>query len=138
VGLCLRRLHDRRDWDLDKVSVEFVRHTGSGDPQSAGQFLEAFLRGGADVILQDPALLQLLDNWICELDDTSFTDTLPLLRRSFSDLESGGRRRILTKLHQPLQHTETVLPATGEDPGDAAFEAALPLLYQILGLGGRP
>jgi len=138
AGLCLRRLHDRRDWDFDKVAVEFVRHTNAGDPKNAGQFLEAFLRGGAEVILQDPALLQLLDIWLCELDDTSFTDVLPLLRRSFSDLESGARRRILAKLRQPLPHTETVLPRTGDDPAAAAFDAALPLLYQILGVGGRP
>jgi len=138
AGLCLRRLHDRRDWDFDKVAVEFVRHTNSGDPKNAGQFLEAFLRGGAEVILQDPALLQLLDIWLCELDDTSFTDVLPLLRRSFSDLESGARRRILAKLRQPLPHSETVLPRTGDDPAAAAFDAALPLLYQILGVGGRP
>lgn len=137
AGLCLRRLHDRRDWDFDKLAVEFVRHTSSGDAKSAGQFLEAFLRGGAEVILQDPALLQLLDNWLCELDDTSFTGILPLLRRSLSDLESGARRRILEKLRQPLQHTDTLLPGSGDNPGAEAFEASLPLLYRILGAGGR-
>jgi hypothetical protein len=133
AGLSLRRLHDVRSWEPEKVAAEFERHTGSRQPEESGAFLEGFLRGGSEVLLQDEPLLQLLDEWLCELGETDFTESLPLLRRSMSNFDTVARRRVLEKVQQGRQKSTSAGSQTLAD-SNPAFEAALPLLYKILGL----
>jgi len=135
AGLSLRRLHDVRAWDASRVAAEFARHTGSRQPKESGAFLEGFLRGGSEVLLQDEPLLQLLDAWLCELSETDFTDSLPLLRRSMSNFDAVARRRVLEKVQRGRQQSTSAAPHPANE-SNPAFEAALPLLYKILGLGG--
>lgn len=134
AGLSLRRLHDVRAWELERVEAEFARHTGSRQPKESGAFLEGFLRGGSEVLVQDEPLLQLLDAWLCELSETDFTDSLPLLRRSMSSFDTVARRRVLEKVQRGRQQGTSAASHLAPE-SNPAFEAALPLLYKILGLG---
>jgi hypothetical protein len=134
AGLSLRRLHDVRAWEPEKVAAEFSRHTGSRQPKESGAFLEGFLRSGSEVLLQDEPLLQLLDAWLCELSETDFTDSLPLLRRSMSSFDTVARRRVLEKVQRGRQQGTSAASHLASE-SNPAFEAALPLLYKILGLG---
>ena len=133
AGLSLRRLHDVRAWELDRVASEFARHTGLRRPKDSGAFLEGFLRGGSEVLLQDEPLLQLLDAWLCDLTEADFTESLPLLRRSVSSFDTVARRRLLERVQRGRQQSTGIdaHDSAGENP---AFEAALPLLYRILGM----
>jgi hypothetical protein len=89
------------------------------------------------VILQDQPLLQLIDAWLCELDEQDFVEALPMLRRSFAGFDGVARRRLLETIEKgPVVHSGDNLERDVED--DGAFAEALPLLYQILGIGGRP
>jgi len=137
AGLSLRRLHEVRALVQERVAAEFARHTGSRQPKEAGAFLEGFLRGGSEVLLQDEPLLRLLDAWLCELNDTDFTESLPLLRRSLSGFDTVARRRVLEKVQRGRQQS-TSPAAQAATESNPAFEAALPLLYRILGLGELP
>ena len=134
AGLSLRRLHDVGAWEPSQVATEFARHTGPRLPKESGAFLEGFLRGGSEFLLQDEPLLQLLDAWLCELSESDFTDSLPLLRRSMSNFDTVARGRLLERIRAGRQESVSAAPhlATESNP---AFEAALPLLYKILGLG---
>jgi hypothetical protein len=137
AGLSLRRLHDVSAWEPDKVAAEFARHTGSRQPKESGAFLEGFLRGGSEVLLQDEPLLQLLDAWLCDLNDADFTESLPLLRRSMSAFDTIARRRLLERVQRGRQES-TSTASLDLTKANTAFEAALPLLYKILGLGELP
>ena len=134
AGLSLRRLHDVVAWEPERVAAEFSRHTGSRQPKESGAFLEGFLRGGSEVLLQDEPLLQLLDAWLCELSETDFTDSLPLLRRSMSSFDTVARRRVLEKVQRGRQQGTSAASHLAPE-SNPAFDAALPLLYKILGLG---
>jgi hypothetical protein len=134
AGVSLRRLHDVHAWEEERVAAEFARHTGPRQPKESGAFLEGFLRGGSEVLLQDEPLLQLLDAWLCELNERDFTDSLPLLRRSMSSFDAVARRRMLEKVQLGRQQSTTTASHVGAE-SNAAFEAALPLLCKILGLG---
>ena len=137
AGLSLRRLHDLLVWDLSAVAAAFSLHTSGQELQRAGEFLESFLSGGSEVILQDQPLLQLIDAWLCELDEQDFVEALPMLRRSFAGFDGVARRRLLETIEKgPVVHSGVNLERDVED--DGAFAEALPLLYQILGIGGRP
>src|SRR5262249_55132142 len=65
AGLRLRRLHDLRKWDALAVAAAFSRRTHGETPQRAGPFLENFLSGGSELLLQDQPLLHLVDAWMC-------------------------------------------------------------------------
>lgn len=134
AGLSLRRLHDVRAWETQRVAAAFARRTGSRQPKESGAFLEGFLRGGSEVLLQDEPLLQLLDAWLCELSETDFMDSLPLLRRSMSSFDAVARRRVLEKLQRGREQA-TPGPSHLAAESNRAFETALPLLYKILDLG---
>ena len=133
AGLSLRRLHDRSIWPIDSIATAFALHTTGRPPQHAGAFLEAFLRGGSEIILQDAPLLQLVDAWLCFLTAQDFLESLPLLRRSLSQFDTIGRRRLVDKLKQGPQQSTTISPGSQQNT-NPAFASALPLLYQILGL----
>lgn len=141
VGMSLRRLHDMRAWDIEQISSAFSLRTRGETPQRAGAFIETFLAGGSEVLLQDKPLLQLLDDWVCELTENDFVESLPLLRRSFSTFDAVARRRLMERVSKGAhQSTHAAISSTGG--ANEAFDRALPLLYQILGIavdtGGRP
>lgn len=133
AGLSLRRLHESRAWDLEAISSAFSLYTCGETPQRAGAFLESFLSGSAEVLLQDIPLLRLIDAWLCSLREQDFIESLPLLRRSFSSFDPVARRRLLETIAQdsPAESVAAAAPRTAQND---AFERALPLLMQILGM----
>lgn len=132
AGLSLRRLNDQQVWDESRIAAAFSRHIVGEEPKRAGSFLEAFLKGAAEILVQDPALLFIVDEWMSELDEETFVETLPLMRRAFSEFESSGRRRVLERVSGGRR--EVAGSVVFGDDGDEAFERALPLLKTILGI----
>lgn len=134
-GLALRLLHDGQVWAVEEVAASFSRAlTPPAAPAAAGAFVESFLAGGAEVLIQDRPLLAALDAWLVELDDESFIELLPMLRRGFSDFAESGRIRILG-----IIGSGTIAAARGpgaqDDDASPAFTAqALPLLRTIMGI----
>jgi hypothetical protein len=135
AGLCLRRLHDLRIWGEGAVAAAFSYQMGGRAPLLAGGFLESFLSGGAEIVLQDRPLLQLIDAWLCGLSDEDFMAALPLLRRSFTSFDGHGRKRLLTEIRVGAREA-AALDAADLAADDPAFGRALPLLLRILGVVG--
>jgi len=136
AGLGLRRLHDARQWAPAAIATAFSRRTRGETPQRAGPFLESFLSGGSELLLQDQPLLDLVDDWLCALAEADLVEMLPLLRRSFSDFDPVARRRLLAQVtREPhAQSTGQVTGPTSSTASDHAFARALPLLCKILGI----
>ncbi len=132
AGFSLRRLHDLYAWEPTAISAAFSFQM-SNTPQLAGSFLEGFLSGGSEVILQDEALLRLVDDWLCQLSEDDFVESLPLLRRSMSGFDGVSRRRLMEKVKQ-VRGKEPQSSAALEPEQNANFATALPLLYKILGI----
>lgn len=134
AGLALRLLHDRQAWDVAQVAAAFARAlTPPAAPAAAGAFVESFLAGGAEVLVQDRPLLAALDGWLAGLDEPDFIELLPMLRRGFADFAPGGRQRILA-LAGSGKVAEAAAAAEIEAAPGEAFERALPLLRTILGI----
>lgn len=62
-------------------------------PQAAA-WLEGFLAGDAVLLVHDHDLLGLVDEWVSGLDEATFEDLLPLVRRTFSQFSRAERRTI--------------------------------------------
>jgi hypothetical protein len=131
AGLALRRLHDLSLWDETRIAAAFSRHIIGETPARAGAFVEAFLTGSAEVLIQDQALLFLIDEWLCGLDGDTFVESLPLLRRALSGFDAVSRRRVMERIAGGRREQVAAEVAVGDNP---AFERALPLLRQILGM----
>jgi hypothetical protein len=115
------------------------RRLSVGTPPTAGAaWLDGFLEGDMVLLLHDAELLRIVDEWVGTVDETTFEDLLPLLRRTFSRFEPAERRRLGTRLKN-RESGATV--AAGED-ADLDLERALPAvrrMAELLGLpGGAP
>ena len=135
AGLALRLLHDGQVWDVDRVAASFSRAlTPPSPPAAAGAFVESFLAGGAEVLIQDRPLLSALDTWLAELDAESFIELLPMLRRGFSDFAETGRLRILSIIGSGKIAAASGPGAQDDDASPAFIAQALPLLRTIMGI----
>ncbi len=63
-------------------------------PASKAAWIDGFLGGRGLLLVHDRELLRRIDDWLRELDDDQFLETLPVLRRTFGAFESGERRAI--------------------------------------------
>jgi hypothetical protein len=130
-GLATRLQADAGTLAADAVERRVSRALSPGAvPLEAATFVEGFLGGSGTVLLHDPMLLGVVDRWLASLPAESFTDALPLLRRTFGAFEPAERRA----LGQRVRTGEP--PATGGRVGalDAArVEAALATVAALLG-----
>jgi hypothetical protein len=63
-------------------------------PAHAAAWVEGFLSGGGLLLVHDDLLLELLDDWLADIESSSFDQVLPLLRRTFGAFAAGERRAI--------------------------------------------
>ncbi|MCQ8130487.1 DUF5682 family protein, partial [Methylomonas rivi] len=103
-------------------------------PLDGARWLEGFLSGNADVILLDATLFGLMDQWLTELTEDTFIETLPLIRRAFSGFGAGQRQRLLHKIRSGDGKSGPVGSEIDDERGREYFQQALPLLESILGL----
>jgi hypothetical protein len=67
-------------------------------PARAAAWVEGFLAGGGLLLVHDPRLLGLVDEWLTGLSCEQFTDVLPLLRRTFGAFAPPERRAVGERL----------------------------------------
>lgn len=109
----------------------------AGEPAHGAAFVEGLLHGSAVLLLHDPVLLRLLDDWVARVREETFDDLLPLLRRTFSLYEPGERRQLGSALRR-LDGAGAPAASAPEGGFDASRGAtALPRVLQLLGLTDR-
>ena len=95
AGRATRLLHDLGSWDADAVGRRLSRALSVGtEPAAGAAFVEGFLAASGVVLLHDGQLLGLIDDWLAALREETFTDVLPLLRRTFGSFEVAERRQL--------------------------------------------
>ncbi|WP_018657953.1 DUF5682 family protein [Actinomadura flavalba] len=99
-------------------------------PSRAAAWVEGFLAGGGLVLVHDADLLALLDAWVTDLPPATFTDVLPLLRRTFGTFGTAERRSIGDRLRSPAP---TARPAPVNAPDPALAEPAVATALHLLG-----
>jgi hypothetical protein len=61
----------------------------------AAGFFDGFFENGGERLIHDKPLRDVVDRWLQSLDETHFTEHLPLFRRAFAKLDRMQRRRLL-------------------------------------------
>jgi hypothetical protein len=101
-GRVHRLLLDSGALDRDAVAEHMSRRLSAAAPAPDGAaWLDGFLEGDALLLLHDAPLLALVDAWVSGVDERTFDDLLPLLRRSFSRYSRPERRQIGHRLRRP-------------------------------------
>ncbi len=130
AGRATRLLHDAGELASPADALSRALSPGE-DPERGASWIEGFLGTSGLILVHDPELLRILDAWIEGIPD--FTNVLPLLRRAFSVLPAGERRRLGERLR-----ALTDTPAVEEAPFD--LDRAAPALQTVANLlgGVRP
>ncbi|MFH9351620.1 DUF5682 family protein [Kitasatospora sp. NPDC017646] len=103
-------------------------------PADAAGWVEGFLTGGGALLLHDPRLLALLDEWLRGVSGEVFTDVLPLLRRTFAGLEAGVRTTIGGRVAAGPLGAAPAAPETAGELDRERADAAVPVLALLLGV----
>ncbi|XRQ13669.1 DUF5682 family protein [Actinomadura welshii] len=119
---------------LRDVPDRMARAVSAGTaPGRAAAWVEGFLSGGGLILMHDEALLRLVDDWVSGLPGDSFTDVLPLLRRTFGAYGDAERRAIGERLRRLGRAAGATPGAAEEDFDEARAAGAAATTLHILG-----
>ena len=131
AGLAARRLYERAAAAPEATAATLARALSPANPpRAAGGFLNGFVGQSAEVILHDPALFKIVDDWLASPQEADFLEVLPMLRRAFASFGAIERRRLLDQVGRDAPPPSAAATAIDEQ----AFAQALPLLELILGI----
>jgi hypothetical protein len=132
AGRIARLLRDEGRCDADATEVRLARALTVGVPAatSAG-YVEGFLSGGGLLLVHDDQLLALVDKWLTGLAAETFTQVLPLLRRTFAEYAAPERRAIGERVRQGAGAKPVRREADGLDPERVA--KIVPVLEMLVG-----
>ncbi len=126
-GDAVRRLRDHGELDAAAVQSRMALALSPARPPAAvSSWLDGVLGENGALLLDDPALLALLDGWVVSLPPEAFDTVLPALRRSLSRFEAAQRRRIGEGL-RGIERERAVVQ-TDDDLGMLPIPFALKLL----------
>jgi hypothetical protein len=134
AGRAVRVLLESGELDTDEARRRLSLALSLADEAPHGAaWLEGFLAGDASLLLHDPELLAVVDEWVADVRGATFDELLPILRRTFATFAPPDRRA--------LGHHLSRLRSTGPTPVTAAEELdreradrVVPRLYELLGL----
>jgi len=131
-GRCARILTEHGEWRAERAAQQLSLHCSSGvAPLAAAQWLEGFLQGGGTLLAHSDTLWNIVNGWLLSLGPDTFTELLPLLRRTVSTVTAPKRR----ELGEPVAHGGCA--ALGAAQTETAVDLArarrvLPILHTLL------
>ncbi|MBL8823307.1 MAG: hypothetical protein JNJ77_12015 [Planctomycetia bacterium] len=135
----LRGWATRQLLDKNKLSEEDFHRTASlslsraVEPVKVAHWLTGLLRGSAMLLLHQDELWHILDRWLMGLNDATFQEQLPLLRRAFADFTGPERRSMGEKVRHLGSEPTAPAPQTSAQQLDLErARLVLPILKKIL------
>jgi Family of unknown function (DUF5682) len=132
AGRCCRLLLDAGVLNAETVAQRLsLALSVANDPTQSAAWISGLLKGSGLLLLHNSALLQMIDNWLCQLLPEVFLTVLPLLRRTFADFPAAERRQMGQQVQQRFDATQTHL--TPElDLNHERANLVLPILETLL------
>ena len=132
-GMAVRLLFDEQRLPVEEAArLMSLSLSAAAAPASASAWIEGFLNQSALVLLHDDALWGVLANWLDGLNETHFTNILPMLRRTFSGFSAPERRQLGERAKRAAGKPIQQQAETRWDAERAALP--VPLLRRVLGL----
>lgn len=131
-GYATRLLFDAKATGEALAKIFHYRMSAAAGPAKIAAWLEGFLRGSGSLLLVDNDLWALVNNWVASLDETTFTQALPLLRRTFAAFTQPERRKLGEKAKSGGASGLRTVQQSGVD--EDRGRKGLPVVLQLLGL----
>jgi hypothetical protein len=132
AGRCCRLLLDEGQLNGTEAALRLnLALSRAVEPAHAAVWIEGFLQGSGLLLLHDPEIWTVLDQWVTELHPDAFIAMLPLLRRTFAAFTAAERRQMTERVKQGSAKHATKVEMDLD--GDRA-SLVLPLIAQLLGL----
>lgn len=132
-GSSTRMLFDKEYFDIiDTVTKMRYSLSAANETMDAARWIEGFLYGSGLLLIHQPDLWNILDEWIDELPMDNFKELLPILRRTFSAFSGPERAKMLT-LAKHGQLTANTSEAKDHFNEERA-ELVLPTIRLLLGI----
>lgn len=131
AGQATQLLFHKQAIDVDTVAQFMAYRLSSAQPSmTAAEWLEGFLNSSGLLIIHNPQLWTLLNTWVSQLSMNVLTDTLPLLRRTFSSFSGPEREKIL----QLAEHGPAHFSREKTQPLDPnRTQMVVPVVRQLFG-----
>jgi hypothetical protein len=110
--------------------------SSAGAPADAAAWIEGLLKDSGALLVHDDSLWQIIDGWLDALKGDAFTQTLPLLRRTFATF-AAPERRMLGERARASSDPQLAKARRHTDSTDFDMErgaTVLPLVARMLGL----
>jgi hypothetical protein len=135
AGRATRLAADAGRLDADEVARRLSAALSVGeDPSSGAAWVAGLLEGSGLLLVHDPVLLRIVDEWLTGVETELFEDLLPVLRRAFADFEAAERRMVadaVAALDRPGSPSFAAAPLNIDSEAAAAV---VPVLIELLGL----
>ena len=137
-GCTTRLMRDHHTITNELILQALSYYSSVGNtPNDIAFWFEGFLENSGTVLLLDDVLWGLVNSFICNLDDESFAQVLPILRRTFATFEQHERTKLgqKAKNFDPDKATQTlaVVAPTGL-PDDKLARPVINLVCSFLGV----
>jgi hypothetical protein len=131
AGQLVRMLRDAERLGSQEVARRMGLALTPGTPPAAGAaWIEGFLSDSGLLLCHDDSLLALVDQWVAGIPAGSFSDVLPLLRRTFATFTPPERRLIGERLRHGGQSTA---PEPEHEYDHARGSLVIPRVLELLG-----
>lgn len=128
-GIASRLLFDESHKTANETAVYMQYSLSSGEePSVKAMWLEGFLHGNVLLIIYQPALWNMLNEWIEQLAMPELYESLPILRRTFTRFSASERQALL----KMAQEGTLDLPEGHPDLDEQKTETLIPVLLEIL------
>jgi hypothetical protein len=134
AGRACAILLDRGVFDAEGTSRRLgLALSTANEPSQAAAWVEGLLKESSALLIHEDSLWKVMDDWVTALPGETFTQLLPLLRRTFGTFSSPERRMIGERAKKgAAQQMRQEIASTNFDIQRA--EAVLPLLAKLLGI----
>ncbi len=95
-------------------------------------WLEGFLKGGGTLLLIDENLWLIVNDWVQQLEEDSFVQALPLMRRTFSNFTQAERRKLGEKAKNGGRNT-VLAQQVQAGFSTARAKQGIPVVMELLG-----
>lgn len=100
-GAAVRILFDKSYWGLELTSKRMSSALSVGNtPNDAALWTQGFLSESGLLLLHNPALWNILDEWVSQIPLDQLKPLLPILRRTFSNFSNPVRQKLLKLAQQ--------------------------------------
>lgn len=145
AGRAVRILTEQGHWPMSEASRHLLLLCSRAvAPLAAAQWLEGFLQGSGTLLVHNDELWHAIHGWVLSLPGDTFTELLPLLRRTFGSFAAPERRQLAERASAGIVGTAgtagaPALARGGTQAVDASrARRVLPIVATIFGGAAAP